>query len=235
MYNNLVRASVIAGGLALCSSSALADIAFNASQGNLAAYANFSASGTTLTVTLTNTSASDVVIPAEVLTALFFDYNGAALNLTPVSALLNGGTVVHFDAPPPGGDVGGEWEWEESFANPAPHGSAYGISSSGFGLFGSGEMFGLSDLDPPTNVDGLNYGITSAGDNPATGNAQVTGNVPLIQNSVVFTLSGLPVGFNENLINNVSWQYGTGLNEPNIPEPASMLLLALGALTLRRR
>ena len=216
-------------------SAALADVSFSASEGNLAASANFSASGPTLTITLTNTSAFDVLVPADVLTALFFDCDGPALNLTPVSAILNGGSVVHFDAPPPAGNVGGEWEWEESFSNPAPQGAAYGISSSGFTLFGSGEMFGPGDLDPPTNVDGLNYGITSAGDNTATGNAPVTGGVPLIQNSVVFTLTGLPGDFDESCINNVNWQYGTGLDEPNIPEPAAVILLSLGALALRRR
>lgn len=224
-------------GVMALAQSALADITFSASAGDLAASATFSVSGPNLTVTLVNTSLFDVDDPPDILTALFFDADCDPLNLTPVSALLGPGSVVHFDVPPPGGDVGGEWEWEESFGSPAPHGADYGISSSGFGLFGSGEMFGPGDLDPPPSVDGLNYGITSAGDNMATGNAQVTGNVPLIQNSVVFTLTGLPSGFSESCITNVNWQYGTGLDEPNIPEPTSALLLIVGATAMigRRR
>ena len=51
-----------------------------------------------------------------------------------------------------------------------------------------------------------------------------------------FTLSGLPVGFNENLISGVNWQYGTDLDEPNIPEPSSLvLLIGIGAFALRGR
>lgn len=212
----------------LFAAAASADLTVSASSGNLAASATFSVSGSNLTITLDNTSLYDVDDPPDILTALFFDADCAALDLSPVSALLGPGAVVHFDAAPPGGNVGAEWEWEESFSNPAPHGADYGISSSGFSLFGAGEMFGPGDLDPPANVDGLNYGITSTGDNLATGNAAVTGNVPLIQHSVVFTLSGLPVGFTESCITNVSFQYGTDLTEPNIPEPTTAILAGIG-------
>lgn len=231
----ILRRAAIAGALVGLVSAVSADVSFHASEGNLDASATFSASGSTLTVTLTNSSLFDVLVPADVLTALFFDYDGTALNLTPTSASLNLGSIVLFAPPPPGGSVGGEWEWEESFDNPAPSGAAYGIGSSGFNLFGAGEMFGFGDLDPPANVNGLNYGITSAGDNPASGNSQVTGGVPLIKNSVVFTLAGLPADFDENLVSNVNWQYGTDLSEPNIPEPASLALIVVGLLSIRRR
>jgi hypothetical protein len=63
----------------------------------------------------------------------------------------------------------------------------------------------------------MNYGILSAGDNTATGNAQVTGGEPLIKNSVTFLLSGLPGDFLLASIANVSFQYGTALTEPNFP------------------
>ncbi|MGE0480724.1 MAG: XDD4 family exosortase-dependent surface protein [Phycisphaerae bacterium] len=225
-----------AAALALHASVARADVTFSAFGGDLAASAHFAQSGGDLVITLTNTSPVDVDAPMDVLTALFFDVNGPALLLTPMSGVLGPGSTVLFDDPPPGGVGGGEWEYEDSFGAPAPHGAQYGISSAGFSLFGGGVMFPGPNLDPPPNVDGLNYGITSAGDNPLTGNAAVTGGNPLIQNQVVFTLSGLPDGFDFGRIKRVNFQYGTDLTEPNIPEPVSALLLGLGGmLALRRR
>jgi hypothetical protein len=41
--------------------------------------------------------------------------------------------------------------------------------------------------------------------------------VALIKNSVIFELGGLPAGFALSSIGSVSFQYGTSLDEPNIP------------------
>lgn len=230
------RLLIVTALTASISSLAAADsVTFSASQGNLAASATFENTGTNLTVTLTNTSAADVLVPADVLTCLFFDVNGAALNLTPVSAVLGPGSTVLFGVSDPGGVVGGEWEWEESFGSPAPRGADYGIGSSGLGLFGSGEDFPGTNLQGPESPNGLQYGMVSAGDNSATGNAPVTGDNALIKNQVIFTLSGLPVDFNVNSITNVNWQYGTALTEPNIPEPSTLALLGLAGLAVLRR
>lgn len=189
-----------------------APVTFTGTLGSLASSATFDTSGNNLVVTLTNISTADVLIPSDVLTAVFFD-SGATL--TPQSALLNAGSTVFFGSDG-GGNVGGEWAYGSGLAG-APGGATQGISSSGFGLFGAGNFNG-PDLEPPAAVDGVQYGITSAGDNPATGNAAVTGNNALIQNSVVFTLSGLPAGFDPFAsISHVSFQYGTALTEPNIP------------------
>lgn len=216
--------------------SALATpITFTGSSGSLAATAAFSSSGATLTVVLTNTSSADVLVPTNVLTALFFAAAGNP-TLTPSSALLNGSSV--FFGSNGGGNVGGEWAYANSLAG-APGAANSGISSAGFGLFGSGNFNG-ANLDGPAAVDGGNYGILSAGDNTSTGNAEVTGNVPLIKNQVTFTLTGLPGGFDPfTNITNVSFQYGTALTEGNpnipgtpIPEPATMLLLGSGLIGL---
>src|SRR5262249_10093584 len=137
--------------------------------------------GSTLTVTLTNTSTADVFVPTDVLTAVFFDIqNVPPLTLSPSTAMLAPGSTVYY-GPTNGGDVGGEWAYAETSL-------AEGVSSSGFGLFGAGN-FGDANLQGPVGVDGLQYGITSAGDDVSTGNTPVTGGNALIKNSVVFTLT----------------------------------------------
>src|SRR5262249_38071850 len=142
----------------------------------------------------TNTSDGDVLMPVDVLTAVFFDVSGPALSLTPTSAVLNGGSTVFFGTTDPGNVVGGEWAYKGGLVG-EPAGDHYGISSTGINLFGPGDRFPGNNLQGPDSPDGLQYGITSAGDNPATGNSPVTGDNALIQNSVVFHLSGLPAGF----------------------------------------
>jgi hypothetical protein len=171
--------------------------------------------GTTLEVTLTNTSLADVMQPVDVLTAVFFTLAGTS-SLTRMSAVLDPGSLVLFGSTDPGSVVGGEWAYKSGLSG-APLGATAGISSSGLGLFGPSNRFPGSDLQPPASPDGLQYGITSAGDNPLTGNTPVTGTNALIQNAVVFELGGLPATYITENITNVSFQYGTALSEPNVP------------------
>jgi hypothetical protein len=65
-----------------------------------------SASGN-LVVTLTNKSLTDVLVPSDVLTAVFFTLAGD-LTLTPLSAVLGLGSTVLFGVTDPGGIVGGK-------------------------------------------------------------------------------------------------------------------------------
>src|SRR5690349_13258057 len=83
-------------------------ITLTGSAGSLSASARFENLGGNLVVTLTNTSGNDVLVPADVLTSLFFDISTGE-TLTPVSALLGGATV--FYGPNGGGNVGGEWAY----------------------------------------------------------------------------------------------------------------------------
>jgi len=242
MTKCFVRKSVAVAALALglTATGANAAVVFTGSSGSLAASAEFAVSGSTLTVTLTNTSTNDVLVPTDVLTGVFFNLAGNPA-LTRTSALLAGGSTVFYDpdGQPTGGVVGGEWAYLNGLSQ---YGANSGISSSGLSLFGPGDRFPGADLaGPPSgSPDGLQYGLLSAGDDAATGNAGVTGSDGLIKNSVVFTLDGLPGGFTESSITNVTFQYGTALTEPSyrggppgrIPEPTSLLLVALALFAL---
>jgi hypothetical protein len=202
----------------------------------LSASATFTVSGGNLVVTLVNTSPDDVLVPTDVLTGVFFDINGVGA-LTPSTAILGGGSIVYNDpeGQPAGGNVGGEWAYASGLVG-APLGATEGIMSSGLGLFGNGNFNG-PNLDGPTAVNGGGYGIVSAGDNVLTGNTPVT-TEPLIKNSVVFTLTGLPAGWTTADLNvsNIFFQYGTALAP--VPEPSTivagaLLLLPFGISTLR--
>jgi len=202
-----------------------------------AARADFQVSGNKLVVTLINTSAFDIMVPEEVLTAIFFDLRGNPI-LEPVDAILGSGSQVYRDNATiivPEGDVGSEWAYRKDIATlPA----AYCISSVGLGdLIGPMDRFDTShDADylwPPASPDGLQFGIASTGDNPSTGNGGVLAN-PLIRDSVVFTLSDLSQDFDLDGILNVWFHYGTDYSPPVykpssvVPEPVTMLGMFLG-------
>lgn len=227
-------------------SAQAAPISFSASSGTLGAKVTFNVVAGNLTVLLENVG-GDALVPADALSAVFFDINGVGA-LTPVSAVLAPGATVVNDSAPAGGVVGGEWAYASGLA--APGSATEGISSSGFGLFGNANFPG-ANLDGPTAVNGMNYGLLSWSDNFATGNPQVTaGGNPFVKGGVLFTLSGVPVGFDPSAtgkISHVVFQYGTGLNEPclfgtpdnpdlpDVPEPTSLTLLGAGLTMVARR
>jgi hypothetical protein len=217
--------------------AAVMPVTFAAADGSLSASARFEMVLGNLQVTLTNTSSADVLVPADVLTAVFFDLDPKA-SLTRISAVVPSGSTVLFGSTDPGGVVGGEWAYNSGLSGPGNAG--LGVSSSGLGLFGPGDLFPGNNLQGPASPDGLQYGITSAGDEPATGNKPVTGDSALIKNSVVFTL-GVPSGFDlDTDIQNVQFQYGTSLGDTRLPshngiapEPGAMVIWSLlGALAI---
>jgi hypothetical protein len=222
--------------LALAAGSTNADVLWAGVGGGLNSTALFHASGSSLVVTLTNTSSADVVDPPGVLTAVFLNITGNTVTLTPQSAIVPAGSSVLFGPTGPNNSVGGEWAYK---ASPMT-GFTQGISSAGLGIFGPGDVFpGSGNLQGPADPDGIEYGITSAGDDPTTGNAAVTGANALIKNAMVFTLSGLPTNFDLTRINAVRLQYGTDLTEPHldatVPAPGAAMISAAGAMFGHRR
>ncbi len=194
---------------------------FTGSSGSLSASALFSLSGNTLTVTLTNTSLADVLVPTDVLTAVWFNTSST---LTPGSASLNGSSVYYGSI----SNDGDGWGYGNGLN---AHGKNSGISSSG-----AATGLGHSNFSGASNaLQGLAYGLLSAGDNSATGNTGVTGHGPLIKNSSLFTLTVTP-GFSlAQLGNSVVFQYGTALTDGSyngtmqpIPEPATLSVLGAG-------
>lgn len=206
----------------IASTVSAASVTFNGSSGTLAASAKFDTSGSNLLVTLANTSTADVLVPADVLTAVYFDIAGNP-TLGRVSAILTPGSTVLFPESGTGTDpvipngVGGEWAYAKGLSVATGVGTQ-GISSAGLGLFGPSDRFPGVDLQNPEEPDGLQYGLISPVDDPANGNTPVTGKYALIKSSVDFVLSGLPSGFDPSTgISNVYFQYGTALDEPRIP------------------
>ena len=225
--------SVLVLSLMLLGSASADSKTYTGSSGNLSAGATFSLTGNTLTVTLTNTSNADVLVPTDVLTAVWFNVTSA---LTPGSAGLNGSSVYYGSI----SNDGNGWGYYSGL-NGGAHGMNDGITSAGFSIGGGHANFGNGSA-----LQGLDYGLLSHGDNSGTGNTGVTGHGPLAKNCGVFTLT-VANGFNLSQLGNyVIFQYGTSLSDGSfsgfvrqVPEPSALTMLfsglVSGGVLLRRK
>jgi hypothetical protein len=226
--------------LAIAPPALATPISYSFSNGTRSAQVDFSRSGSDLIVTLTNTSMADAMVPTDILTAVFFQVDGNPL-LTRTSALVPLGSSVlvgNSGANVTPGDrvVGGEWSYINGISDPPAHNG--GISSTGVGTFGPGNVFPGANLQGPASPDGVQYGITSLGDNLLTGNGGLSGQ-HLIKNAMVFTLSGFADEPSAK-ITAARFLYGTSLEEPQfqgtavtiVPEPSAIVLAAVGLASL---
>lgn len=208
---------------------------FSGSSGNRAAEAEFNVSGSNLVIRLSNTSSFDALVPADVLTGMFWDISGAPVGLTRISVVLGGtSSIVGTGGTDPGNVVGGEWAYTTNGAT-FPGGRDYGISSSGLGDFGPGHVFPGSNLEGPASPDGMQYGLLPIGDNVGTMNGGMSGNT-FIKHEVIITMGGLPANFDLGRVNNVWFQYGTDYNEGGfVPTPTGAALIGIAGMVATRR
>lgn len=222
----LILAAILTLGLTT-GASAL-PVTFTDSSGDKSASATFDVLGDQLLVKLTNTSTADPRYPTDILTGLVFSIPDNPLLTRESATLAAGSTVIHGPTPStdPGNNVGGEWAYSNNLTG-TPFAGQSAIYSAGY--FPGNDRFPGTNLQGPASVDGVQYGITTSFDTLANDNGGLDDR-GLIQNSVDFVLGGLAEGFDINSISNVSFLYGTSLDEniPVVPEPATYLLLAIG-------
>ena len=204
----------------------------------LSASALFEISGSTLTMTLSNLGGSAGAAESLALSGVFFDLP-TGVTLTPASAAIPTGSTsgAKCSGPScgPATDVGGAFAYKSGSWE--GHQGNHGISSGGYI---DADMAGGNFSSTPGSLDGLDFGIVA----PLTRDAFDPAS-SLVEGEVVFTMTIAGGTLLESAISNVSFQYGTDLNEPRLPggmvpavrlpEPSVLLLFSLAAAAALRR
>jgi hypothetical protein len=193
----------------------------------------------TMVVTLTNTIGSAInSLGSRALTGMFFDVVGDPTIGTNASVT---GTMIGAQ-PGESTNPTDYWAFRENLdsesAMPASFGGArYGLSAAGFGVFGLSSILGTpTAANQPNGLDG---GILSATGNAYTGQNQT----PLVRTSAVFTFILSSTFFDNGyvpVVENVSFQFGSGFNEPSLhliplPGAAGLAVVGLGFVAIGRR
>ena len=205
----------------------------------LSASVTFAVSDLKLVITLANTATFDPDDSADILTGVFFTLVGDPL-LTRTSALLGSDTAIEARSgvSGPGMNVGGQWAYRNDLTDLTNEPNE-GLAIAGLKNFSKKPYrFSGPKLASPS---GVQYGVTTDFDNLGNDKASLK-HQQLIENTVVFTMGGLPTNFTFADISNVSFQYGTGPSAadlagtvsgsgvPVIPEPNTIALVAAGLL-----
>jgi hypothetical protein len=191
--------------------------------GNASGSATFNISGDTLTIVLKNTTDPRTAAQGNVLSGVAFDLDSASPALALTGTALDGASEIWTSetASNTSDPLAGSWT---NVLGGSPLGD-YGIATTGFnGRFNGGSIT-LGNAGP-------NYGIVAAdtfdGTNVPFGGSQF----PFIQDSMIFTFSGIS-GVSESQIENVQILFGTDgtgiITTTQVPEPGTMVL-ALGVV-----
>ncbi|MBI1176252.1 hypothetical protein GC207_02305 [bacterium] len=235
-YAGLVAAAAIWMGT---TTSANASVSFSAAgSGGRAASVEFDIVGNDLQVTLTSsgTQPSPTWDATYSLTAVFFNYSGAG---TLSGSGTASGTLVSGSTMPSGHTLGDYWAFDQNLT--APNGASMGLRGAGYSTVGGSGFGNLGSSN--VNLDGSDGGIL--GWNTLNGsNSSIKD--PQVYQSIVFhlALSDVPASLSASDFSDISFQYGTALNEPRldygapVPEPSTviaglLLVVPLGLSTVR--
>jgi hypothetical protein len=207
----------------------------------LSAEAEFTASGTTLTIRLKNTSTGAPGLFSnsdQILTGISWDFGQVGFNGDPT---ITGGSVaigsssasLNFDnigAPPqlgPGADVSGEY----GYGNMDGTGALTNFVSANTA---AATPFGGANLDGPASIDGPQGGLV------ASPEVIGLGGLGAIQDEIDITLTLSEAVLQQDILGElgqVRVEFGSDAAFITVPEPGSLVCLCLGASILlgRRR
>jgi len=196
--------------------------------------ADMTIAGDELTIVLTNTSPVDSLNPDDILTSFYFDIikDGARPTLTYSSALAELFTINQSGPDTPYNGAG-----LDDIKGLSPGGLAWIFRTMDVAFdpwlgFGIGTV-GNNNLTPNNfpGMDGIETGIY-IGDDLSTANLK---NKLLVKETATFKFTGLAGYAETDIAPLVAFGLGTAPDSVMTPEPATLVILGLGGLLLRKR